>query len=77
MKRFVYILAMAAFIGRAIAQSPLPTAAISASSQQRELTAAMAIDGKMDTRWSSDANDEQWLQIDFNSPVELVGLTLH
>ena len=21
----------------------------------------MAIDGKMDTRWSSDANDEQWL----------------
>lgn len=77
MKRFVYILAMAAFIGRAIAQSPLPTAAISASSQQSELTAAMAIDGKMDTRWSSDANDEQWLQIDFNSPVELVGLTLH
>jgi hypothetical protein len=61
MKRFVYILAMAAFIGRAIAQSPLPTAAISASSQQRELTAAMTIDGKMDTRWSSDANDEQWL----------------
>lgn len=61
MKRFICILTITVFIGRAIAQNPLPTAAISASSQQRELTAAMAIDGKMDTRWSSDANDEQWL----------------
>jgi hypothetical protein len=61
MKRFICILAITVFIGRAIAQNPLPTAAISASSQQRELTAAMAIDGKMDTRWSSDANGEQWL----------------
>jgi len=61
MKRFICILAITVFVGRAIAQNPLPTATISASSQQRELTAAMAIDGKMDTRWSSDANDEQWL----------------
>jgi hypothetical protein len=61
MKRFICILTITVFIGRAIAQNPLPTATISASSQQRELTAAMAIDGKMDTRWSSDANDEQWL----------------
>ena len=61
MKRFICILAMTVFIGCAIAQNPLPTAAVSVSSQQRELTAAMAIDGKMDTRWSGDANDEQWL----------------
>ncbi|MFH1372084.1 MAG: hypothetical protein ABII09_12480 [Planctomycetota bacterium] len=61
MKRFICILAITVFIGRAIAQNPLPTVTISASSQQRELTAAMAIEGKMDTRWSSDTNDEKWL----------------
>lgn len=76
MKRFVCILAITVFIGRAFAQVPLSTARISASSEERELTATMAFDGKMDTRWSSKPSDEQWLQIDFNSPVELVGLTL-
>jgi hypothetical protein len=75
MKRFICILAITVFIGRAIAQNPLPTATISASSQQRELTAAVAIDGKMDTRWSSDANDEQWLaklEKDLRASIEKV-----
>jgi hypothetical protein len=75
MKRFICILAITVFIGRAIAQNPLPTATISASSQQRELKAAMAIDGKMDTRWSSDANDEQWLaklEKDLRASIEKV-----
>ncbi|MFA5292193.1 MAG: beta-galactosidase [Phycisphaerae bacterium] len=57
--------------------TPLPSATISASSEQKEMTAAMAMDGKMDTRWSSSSNDNEWLQIDFNTPTELVGLKLH
>jgi len=75
MKRFICILAITVFIGRAISQNLLPTATISASYQQRELTAAMAIDGKMDTRWSSDANDEQWLaklEKDLRASIEKV-----
>jgi hypothetical protein len=54
-----------------------PIATLSASSEQKEQTAAMAIDGKMDTRWSSNANDNEWLQMDFNTPTELAGLRLH
>jgi hypothetical protein len=59
------------------AASCQPIATLSASSEQKEQTAAMAMDGKMDTRWSSNANDNEWLQIDFNTPTELVGLRLH
>jgi len=50
---------------------------LTASSEQKEMPAAAAMDGKMDTRWSSSASDNQWLQIDFNSPVEIVGLRLY
>ncbi|MGA2916279.1 MAG: discoidin domain-containing protein [Sedimentisphaerales bacterium] len=59
------------------AASCSPIATLSASSEQKEQTAAMAMDGKMDTRWSSNANDNEWLQMDFNTPTELVGLRLH
>jgi hypothetical protein len=59
------------------AESFKPAVVLTASSQQKEQTAAMAMDGKMDTRWASDADDNQWLQIDFNTPTELVGLRLH
>ncbi|MCE5341587.1 MAG: discoidin domain-containing protein [Planctomycetaceae bacterium] len=52
-------------------------ATLTASSEQREMPASAAMDGKMDTRWSSSASDNQWLQIDFNSPAELVGMRLH
>jgi hypothetical protein len=34
-------------------KNPLPTATISASPQQREIAAAMAIDGKMDTPYGA------------------------
>ncbi len=52
-------------------------ATLTASSEQLEMPASAAMDGKMNTRWSSSASDNQWLQIDFNSPVELVGMRLH
>jgi hypothetical protein len=52
-KSFICILAISVFIGCAIAQNPLPTATISASPQQREIAAAMAIDGKMDTPYGA------------------------
>lgn len=50
---------------------------ITASSQQLGFAPAMAMDGNMATRWSSDPGDDQWLQIDSNSPIELVGICLH
>ena len=54
-----------------------PVLNVTASSQQDSYAAFMAIDGKMDTRWSSEFSDDQWLQIDFKTPVKMVGLTLH
>ncbi|MCK4914071.1 MAG: discoidin domain-containing protein [Planctomycetes bacterium] len=61
------------------AAPPLPTASITASSGQKNsgTPPASAMDGKMNTRWSSDFSDDQWLQIAFDSPLELVGLKLH
>jgi hypothetical protein len=65
------------FIGLLPIAASGQTPSLSASSEQRELPASAAMDGKMDTRWSSSASDNQWLQIDFNTPVELVGIRLH
>jgi hypothetical protein len=37
----------------------------------------MAMDGKMDTRWSSNTNDNEWLKIEFDTLTQLVGVRLH
>ncbi len=42
-----------------------------------EYDAGLATDGKMDTRWSSVADDTQWLQIDLGSCSTICGVTLH
>ena len=42
-----------------------------------EYDAGLATDGKMDTRWSSAADDTQWLQIDLGSRSVIGGMTLH
>ncbi|MBU0533184.1 MAG: discoidin domain-containing protein [Candidatus Omnitrophica bacterium] len=57
----------------------LPITSITASSGQKNsgTLPIMALDGRMDTRWSSEFTDNEWLQIDFNSPIDLVGLKLH
>ncbi|MEN6384510.1 MAG: discoidin domain-containing protein [Phycisphaerales bacterium] len=72
MKSVFLFVFMGLFPATILGQTP----SLSASSEQRELPASAAMDGKMDTRWSSSASDNQWLQIDFNSPIELVGLKI-
>ena len=40
-------------------------------------SASQGVDGKMDTRWSSDFNDDQWYELQFDPPRALVGVRLH
>ena len=42
-----------------------------------EYAASLATDGKLDTRWSSVADDTQWFQIDLGSCSMICGATLH
>ena len=50
----------------------------SASSRENgSLGPANAIDGSMNTRWSSDFYDNQWLQIDLGQRRNIYGLTIH
>ena len=50
---------------------------VTASSIQEDIfPAALACDGKTDTRWSSQPSDPQWLQIDMGAPATLCGLSL-
>jgi len=51
--------------------------ATSSSPQEEHLKASYAIDGNMQTRWSSNFSDPQWLQIDFGETRQIVGVTLH
>ncbi len=50
---------------------------ITASSGQGTYNASYALDAKMDTRWASESSDDQWLQIIFGQPREIVGLNIH
>ena len=54
-------------------EKPIYIARIRASSGQ----IYDAIDGKMSTRWSSKAEDPQWLWIDFGRPTPLKKLTIY
>jgi len=60
---------------------PLPPKAVwrvtASSVAGEEYDARLATDGKMDTRWSSVADDTQWFQIDLGSCSMIGGVTLH
>jgi hypothetical protein len=73
MKHVLLFIFIGLFPAIALGQQP----SLSASSEQQGYLASFAMDGKMDTRWSSSPSDNQWLQIDLNSPVEMVGMRLH
>jgi F5/8 type C domain len=50
---------------------------LTASSGQSNYLPSFAMDGKMDTRWASLSSDKEWLLIEFDKPVEIVGLNIH
>ncbi len=54
----------------------IPSRQARASSEVSGLEAQQAIDGRMDTRWSSDSSDPHWIEVDGGRPEELVGLRL-
>jgi hypothetical protein len=56
--------------------APRPVRIARASSGGPGFEAERAIDGRFDTRWSSDFSDPQWLEIDMGRDVHLVGLRL-
>ena len=67
--------------GTSVSTVPLPPKTVwrvTASSEAGDEYAAQFVtDGKTDTRWSSVADDTQWLQIDLGSCSMISGVTLH
>lgn len=57
-------------------QAIKPVAATSSATENPGLSAAQAIDGRADTRWSSAADDRAWLQLDLGSVRALGSLKL-
>lgn len=54
------------------------TWSVTASAEQNDQFAAeFAVDGKLDTRWSSTFDDGHWLQIDLGKPALVTGAVLH
>jgi beta-glucosidase len=49
---------------------------VSASSTEGGNAPAAALDGRTNTRWSSLATDDQWLQVDLGGPATITGATL-
>jgi len=50
--------------------------ATASSSQGSSNAPSLAVDGNMQTRWSSEFSDSQWLVIDLESQREITGLTM-
>jgi len=48
-----------------------PVAATSSTPENNNLGAALAMDGKPDTRWSSKAEDGAWIQFDFGAVTDI------
>ena len=81
------LLAVCGLAGMALADTdavstvPLPPKTVwrvtASSVAGDEYDAGLATDGKMDTRWSSMADDAQWLQVDLGSCSMIDGVTLH
>ena len=53
-----------------------PVAATASGSERADLGADKAIDKNNTTRWSSAFNDQQWLTLDFGSPVKVTRLLI-
>lgn len=49
---------------------------LTASSGQGSYSPSLAMDGKMDTRWASLSNDNEWLLIEFDQLIEIVGINI-
>lgn len=56
--------------------APRLTGRATASSSQDTYGAENAVDGDLNTRWSSDFNDDEWWQIAFAQPESLAGLQI-
>lgn len=50
---------------------------ISGSSCQAPFIPALVMDNNFQTRWSSEFSDNQWLQVLYENPIEIVGLKIH
>ncbi|NEB07020.1 discoidin domain-containing protein, partial [Streptomyces sp. SID13726] len=50
--------------------------AATASSAEGAYAAGLAVDGKADTRWSSDFSDAQWLQVDLGAIEPVCGIEI-
>ncbi|WP_374945875.1 discoidin domain-containing protein [Agreia sp.] len=50
--------------------------AVTSSSVQGDYAATRAVDGNLDTRWSSEFSDAQWLQVDLGASADLDRLEL-
>lgn len=49
----------------------------SSSAENDGLTASYAVDGKLDTRWGSKFNDEEWMIVDLGKPYLLTNVRLY
>ncbi|MFH1368021.1 MAG: discoidin domain-containing protein [Elusimicrobiota bacterium] len=71
------VLFLAALFSAMFPSSGRAVIATASSNQEAGVTPQQAVDGNMQTRWSSVFSDPQWLLIDLQSSREIVGLTLH
>ncbi len=55
----------------------IEAAEITARSYQNPFTPEMVMDGNFQTRWSSEFSDDQWLEVSYDKPIEIVGLKIH
>ncbi len=51
--------------------------ATASSSEKDEFNASRAVDGDMGTRWSSNFEDSQWLELDLGEVRDFVGMVIH
>ncbi len=73
---FVFTLIFA-FVQINIPMAQAKVTAIASSEETPELNASMAVDGNMNTRWSSQFSDEQWIEFDLGELKELVGIIFY
>lgn len=69
---------MVLWIGYALAEHSAPVfpARVTASSGQEDFSAPQAMDGNLQTRWSSAFTDNEWWQAEFAQPASLAGVQI-
>ncbi|MGC5014230.1 glycosyl hydrolase [Streptosporangium sp. DT93] len=88
MRRAALAGVLAAVLGASVTGAALPAgaaetpvsqgrAALASSSERGDLSAAAAVDGRSDTRWSSRFEDPQWLQVDLGRPTAIRKIVLN